>query len=509
MRISENKAYVSEILAKQDETMVDNLLTSAGVKDINRRTQIKQLVQNTKNWMLSEEFTRSDDVVGLTPAFIPMVTRMMPSLIAPEIVGTQVLNTPVGLVWGWRVYLVGKDNDSHNSGGSRGDLTTDFYNGLMVQFKTQSELDALVVSDSTAPYTTYDIEIENTLGVDVPIGTFRILHKEEDNLVAFGKILSVIDVNNGAGGELNGVFTTGLKFTDKSFSDYLDTQLKAGKTLKIGNKEVTLVLKNWDKDYIFNSIFKNYTGSKPTNQLEGDNGIDVINRMATKLEKTVAEAQTRKLRVDFSFEAMQDAMALYNYDLQSELIKMAIRQIALEIDAEIINKVKKLAVINKIESFDFANVVGLDPISRIHSLVMTITKVAVQIAQDTRLGKGNILITNARGLALLQSLPIFEKSADYNGIGTSVQKAGTLGGVYKVFLDVYTNEDAIYVCYKGSSESEAGLIYAPYTPIQVKSVVGTETFNNHNLFYTRYALVENLYGSHKFYRKIELKHLVF
>lgn len=505
MRISENKAYVSEILARQDETMVDNLLTSAGVKDINRRTQIKQLVQNTKNWMLSEEFTRSDDVVGLTPAFIPMVTRMMPSLIAPEIVGTQVLNTPVGLVWGWRVYLVGKDNDS---GVAKGDLTTNFYNGLMVQFKTQSELDDLTMSTSSAN-TDYYIEIVNTLGADVPIGTFRILHKEEDNLVAFGKILSVIEVNNGFGAPLNGVFTTGLKFTDKSFSDYLDTQLKAGKTLKIGDKEVTLVLKNWDKDYIFNSIFKNYTGSKPTNQLEGDNGVDVINRMATKLEKTVAEAQTRKLRVDFSFEAMQDAMALYNYDLQSELIKMAIRQIALEIDAEIINKVKKLAVINKVETFDFANVVGLDPISRIHSLVMTITKVAVQIAQDTRLGKGNILITNARGLALLQSLPIFEKSADYNGLGTSVQKAGTLGGVYKVFLDVYTNEDAIYVCYKGSSESEAGLIYAPYTPIQVKSIVGTETFNNHNLFYTRYALVENLYGSHKFYRKIELKNLVF
>lgn len=504
MRITENKQYVTEILAKQDTKMVDDMLNLMNLKDSTKRKNIHMLVENTKKWLLSEEFTRSDDVVGLTPAFIPMVTRMMPSLIAPEIVGTQVLNTPVGLVWGWRVYLAGKDS-SYASGG----LTVGFTNGAVLQLSAQSTLTQSTSTPSVS--TDYDIRVGG-----VVVGTCRVLHQETNNTKIFVKLVSSkVELDSNGAYALTGAETETTPVS-KLLADYLDAQVKSGSAVTIhavGNAvaihTVNLVLKNWDKDYIFNSIFKNYTGSHVTSALEGDSGLDQINRMAIKLEKSVAEAKSRKLRVDFSFEAMQDAMSLYNYDIQTELIKMAIRQIALEIDAEIIDKVKHLAEENTIESFNFQTVAGLDPIGKIQSLLLTISKVAVEIAQDTRLGKGNILITNSKGLSLLSILPIFEKSADYNGLGTSVQKAGTLGGVYKVFLDIYSKEDAIYVCFKGSGESEAGVIYAPYTPIQVKSVVGTETFMNHNLFYTRYALIDNLYGSQKFYRKIELKNLGF
>ena len=470
-----NYNYVKKILDAQSPQVIDEMLNNMGVVEPTKRRMTHQLVENTKNWMLSEEFTRSDDVVGLTPAFIPMVVRIMPGLIAPEIAGTQVLNTPTGLVWGWRTYLQGKD-DSYESG----KLTASFTNGCAIVLSAEPKTGATddVRISTPGSVTSYTLSRGGIATAQVA----NVLHAEADNKAILIR-LTAGEVANIAVGD---VLTQGS-------TDY----------------SVTAIYKNDDKDVIFNYIFKNYTGPDSTANLEGNAGLDNINRMGVHLVSTTATAKTRKLRVDFSFEAMQDALSLYNYDLQTELIKMAIKQIALEIDNEILQKIKGLANQNNVATFDFNTVSGIDPMGKIQALLLSINKAAIDIVQDTRLGMGNVIITNSRGLSLLSILPIFERSADYNSLGTSIQKAGVLGGTYKVFLDVYSNEDAIYVGYKGATESEAGVIYAPYTPIQVKSVVGTETFNNHNLFYTRYALVDNLYGAKKFYRKIRLANLGF
>jgi hypothetical protein len=116
------------------------------------------------------------------------------------------------------------------------------------------------------------------------------------------------------------------------------------------------------------------------------------------------------------------------------------------------------------------------------------------IAKATRRGKGNILITSSNVASALQMAGVLkfnEAAASLNIDDTGVTFAGVLNGKIKVYIDPYATSDFIVLGYKGQSSWDAGMYYAPYTPLQMVRAVGQDSFSPKIGFKTRYGLVAN------------------
>ena len=105
-----------------------------------------------------------------------------------------------------------------------------------------------------------------------------------------------------------------------------------------------------------------------------------------------------------------------------------------------------------------------------------IEREANAIGQQTRRGRGNVIITSA-------------------DVASALAMAGVLNGKYKVYVDPYTsnvsNTQFFVVGYKGQSAFDAGLFYCPYVPLQMVRAVDPNSFQPKIGFKTRYGLVAN------------------
>jgi D-alanyl-D-alanine dipeptidase len=125
------------------------------------------------------------------------------------------------------------------------------------------------------------------------------------------------------------------------------------------------------------------------------------------------------------------------------------------------------------------------------------------IAQQTRRGKGNIIICSSDVASALQMAgvldyaPALNNNLQVDDAGNTF--AGTLNGRYKVYIDPYMANAAakqyFVVGYKGSSPYDAGVFYCPYVPLQMVRAVGENTFQPKIGFKTRYGLAQNPFST--------------
>jgi hypothetical protein len=111
----------------------------------------------------------------------------------------------------------------------------------------------------------------------------------------------------------------------------------------------------------FKAVDSTYTGSLSTSASEilgsaatGDVGLGIgtgneIKEIDVKLEKKQIEAVTRKLRTRFSEELFQDMFFMNNINLRDQLYTALAKEIATEIDLEIIEKINTVYVEKKVQ----------------------------------------------------------------------------------------------------------------------------------------------------------------
>jgi hypothetical protein len=87
---------------------------------------------------------------------------------------------------------------------------------------------------------------------------------------------------------------------------------------------------------------------------------------------------------------------------------------------------------------------------------------------------------------------------------TSIQFRGKFMGRYDLFVDPMFPEDEIMMGYKGDTSMDAGLIYAPYIPLQqLPTVVDPESFQPRKGLLTRYGKVQ-IEPMNRFFRIIRI-----
>ncbi len=233
---------------------------------------------------------------------------------------------------------------------------------------------------------------------------------------------------------------------------------------------------------------------------------DNFNQMAFSIEKVTVTAKSRALKAEYSLELAQDLKAIHGLNAEAELANILSTEILAEINREIIRTIYKVAKPGAqantatLGQFDLdVDSNGRWSVEKFKGLIFQIERDANAIAQQTRRGKGNMILCSADVASALAMAGVLDYTpalnANLNVDDTGNTFAGVLQGKYKVYIDPYSanvSPNQFYVVgYKGSSPYDAGLFYCPYVPLQMVRAVGENTFQPKIGFKTRYGLVAN------------------
>jgi hypothetical protein len=287
----------------------------------------------------------------------------------------------------------------------------------------------------------------------------------------------------------------------------------------------------------YNNIDSTFTGSHDTltgeqmNEVDGNFGLSGSDGLSSPevgmtIEQKEIVARTRKLKARWSIEVEQDLSAMHAIDFEEEIMDMMAYEISQEIDRELIGRIINAAKAGGTLTWDYGTV-GI-PTSgnalqtadgrwqqeKFRTLYTTILNAAEEIARSTRMGPGNWVVVSPRVAVALQSLPDFQFAPVKGSVDVlkfGVAEIGTLGNGMKVYRDTFAynnaGKDYAVVGYKGSKESETGIIYCPYIPVMFQKAIGQESFNPRAGVMTRYGILDQLFGSQLFYRFIDVKGL--
>ena len=274
------------------------------------------------------------------------------------------------------------------------------------------------------------------------------------------------------------------------------------------------------------------TGDSEDLGTTGDN----FNEMAFSIEKVTVTAKSRALKAEYSLELAQDLKAIHGLNAEAELANILSTEILAEINREVIRTIYNVAKPGAQANVASGGTFDLDTdsngrwsVEKFKGLIFQMERDANAIAQETRRGKGNMILCSADVASALTMAGVLDYTpalnANLNVDDTGNTFAGVLQGKYRVYIDPFAanvSDTQYYVIgYKGSSPYDAGLFYCPYVPLQMVRAVGQDTFQPKIGFKTRYGMVENPFSqgttqglgtltrnTNRYYRRVKVSNLM-
>ena len=233
-------------------------------------------------------------------------------------------------------------------------------------------------------------------------------------------------------------------------------------------------------------------------------------------------AKTRKLAASFSLESAADIKAMQGIEMMSEMINVLQAEMTAEMDRETIGRCKSLCtpkIYNKATKAEITSnydgVIGRWSQERYSNIVTQIQKAANDIRTATRRGAANIAVVSPDMATILQSAaPFFNKiQHDVNG-SLVTPEIGTLNNSIKVYCDQYavsedgtTDNGEVLLAYKGSSLSDAGVVFCPYVTGVINQAVDPNDFSPRVGIMSRYGFATNMLGAENYYRLLKFNGL--
>ena len=274
----------------------------------------------------------------------------------------------------------------------------------------------------------------------------------------------------------------------------------------------------------------------------GDAAGNSFAEMAFSIEKSTVTAKSRALKAEYTMELAQDLKAIHGLDAETELANILSAEILAEINREVVRTIYINSEKGAVAGTTTSGIFDLDTdsngrwsVERFKGLMFQVEREANTIAQRTRRGKGNILITSSDVASALQMAGVLDYTPALNNNlnvdDTGNTFAGILNGRYKVYIDPYsananTAKQFFVVGYKGTSQYDAGIFYCPYVPLQMVRAVGQDSFQPKIGFKTRYGIQANPFAeagatdanaaingagaanSNRYYRKVQVINLM-
>ena len=248
----------------------------------------------------------------------------------------------------------------------------------------------------------------------------------------------------------------------------------------------------------------------PQGEALGDTSTNSFAQMAFSIEKSTVTAVSRALKAEYTMELAQDLKAIHGLDAETELANIRSSEILAEINREVVRSLYVTAVKGAAVNTTTAGIFDLDTdsngrwsVEKFKGLMFAIERDANAIGQQTRRGKGNMVICSADVASALQMAGVLDYtpalSNNLNVDDTTTTFAGVMNGRFKVYVDPYSANVAAsqyyVVGYKGTSPYDAGFFYCPYVPLQMVRAVGENSFQPKIGFKTRYGLAANPFAA--------------
>ena len=242
----------------------------------------------------------------------------------------------------------------------------------------------------------------------------------------------------------------------------------------------------------------------------GDATTNEFAEMAFSIDKVTVTARSRALKAEYTMELAQDLKAIHGLDAETELANILSSEILAEINREVVRTIYGHAKSGAQVNTTTAGIFDLDTdsngrwsVEKFKGLLYQLERDANAIGQQTRRGKGNIIICSADVASALQLAGVLDYApalaTNLNVDDTGNTFAGVLNGKFKVYVDPYSanvHASQFYVAgYKGTSPYDSGLFYCPYVPLQMVRAVGQDNFQPKIGFKTRYGMVQNPFAT--------------
>ena len=239
-------------------------------------------------------------------------------------------------------------------------------------------------------------------------------------------------------------------------------------------------------------------------------GTDEFAEMAFSIDKITVTAKSRALKAEYTMELAQDLKAIHGLDAETELANILSSEILAEINREVVRTIYGHAKAGAQVNTTTAGIFDLDTdsngrwsVEKFKGLMYQLERDANAIGQQTRRGKGNLIICSADVASALQMAGVLDYApalnSNLNVDDTGNTFAGVLNGKFRVYVDPYAanvSASQYYVIgYKGTSPYDSGLFYCPYVPLQMVRAVGQNSFQPKIGFKTRYGMVANPFAT--------------
>lgn len=423
------------------------------LRDDKQRAFVATMLESLEQTVLKENNV-AGDVAVINPILIPLVRRVTPAMIGPELFGTQPMKSSTGLIFYLRSLYTGKDADN-------------------LKFDSTFKKSALLTCATNA-----GLALNATVTNGSAVGT--VVHYENQ-----GSLWYVL-----VKGDATNAFTA------------------AAATIGGSLNTVSAVQTN---EMAYQYILQNYSGSYDTSitspaYSQASSLYETFtthNEVGFTIESDTIVAKKRALKARWSRELEEDLRSSHNLNAEQLLVGMASDEIVREMNREFISTMDGVCSVANGNSFtiSYASLDGRYEGEKYQNVLAAIDRVAFQVALRNRRGPANILVVNAKALSILRATGRLEGGA---GAGINGTDAGTLDGK-RVLFDLWADNSnpIIWFAYKGGEE-DAGHFYGPYSPLRVDKGVGPEDNVPRMFFTTRYGILANKFGAEFYYAKVTL-----
>jgi len=473
-----------------------------GIKDEYRKNATAILLENTLQKIngevgLLKEGVESSDVVGINRILLPIIRRVYPQLMANEFVTVQPMLTPTAQIFYLR-YRYGASSTQISSQSTHGRKGTTLAGdeflrvpafgtfGINPYYSSQKiENEAFLTQQGQ------EIIIDNTSNITNPFEkTLNWYPVINGTIVAKLMTFETRQVPNIIQGG-NVVTRTEIVYKDVVGAVYFETSYDQSQPVKaskvVGNYFETDP--NAPNFHSYNPA--NRTVSVKLTSKPGQNNPSValvcdweynlennslIPEVKINVETDYVKAEERKLKTEFTQEALQDLKALHNIDAEAELTAVISSMLTAEIDREILADLLNGAAIRLTHNYKqpvqgqtFMNYLDMN-----QALAAKVLEAASQIYTYGKLGFGNWCVTNPSIFSKLSTVRGFEASAEgrQTEFSMGITFVGTLAGrTIKVYTDPYFPPNKILVGFKGNSFLATSYVYSPYQPLYTTPLI--------------------------------------
>jgi hypothetical protein len=478
---------------------------------------------------------------------VPTLRRMYKQMSAMELVGTQPLSAPQGFIYALRFMYAGDDAHRLARPSNLDRLSGEELNfmsyAMTFQFTTGGVFSDIKWDDPSFGGSYIVKSTSTTVTPDAELDSKTLAQlKSDGTAVVYGQLCYAEsnqpgNIGNAGVGDLS--TDTVAKVAINRYVDGANVApiLTSTEVIKDAGNHIALWLVNMNtsgaitskkqiddilmvnkNEMGFDFIFRNYATVVSTSDAEymgsTETGAKKFRSLKMVIERKNVVAEYRKLKIQYSDELYEQLKDQHGLNAADELSKMAELEIANEINEMILQAIYKTATVVRGWNYGKPGIAqqlsnltgdvadGLDMVKKFETLATKIRNEANQIGKETRRGAANYCVVSINVLTALQATSTFSPAGGDDPLASGLSYAGSLGKM-KIYVDTYNmiNGDFCLVGLKGNnSQNDAGIVFSPYIPLQVKKAVDPDTLQDVIGFRTAYALTTTLWGANRYYR---------